>query len=231
MFKSGKLVIRTGFTLAEVLITIVIIGVVAMLTVPSLVQNYKKKHAITAVKKFYVMMSNAIRLSEIENGDVDTWDKTNMLTDENGRYDYERNAAVNETFFTKYLAPYIVYNNFQPDYIKKDEVGNVIEQKYSSFYLADGTSVLMKNGGCVDFTIDVNADKGPNLGGIDRFTFCLCLKSDGGHCTGGRTWGTFNDNYTREQLKTWCVQNNSYYCATLVEIDGWEFRDDYPLKF
>lgn len=45
---------RLGFTLAEVLITLGIIGVVAALTLPALIQNYQKKATATSVKKLIV---------------------------------------------------------------------------------------------------------------------------------------------------------------------------------
>lgn len=40
-----------AFTLAEVLITLGIIGVVAAMTMPSLIQNTKEKEAISKLKK------------------------------------------------------------------------------------------------------------------------------------------------------------------------------------
>ena len=40
-----------GFTLAEVLITLGIIGVVAALTLPSLITNYQKKQIVAQLKK------------------------------------------------------------------------------------------------------------------------------------------------------------------------------------
>lgn len=42
-----------AFTLAEVLITLGIIGVVAALTIPVLTQNYKKRVVETRLQKFY----------------------------------------------------------------------------------------------------------------------------------------------------------------------------------
>ena len=42
---------KWGFTLAEVLITLGIIGVVAALTIPQVVQNYQKQATATALKK------------------------------------------------------------------------------------------------------------------------------------------------------------------------------------
>lgn len=51
---------RIGFTLAEVLITLGVIGVVAAFTVPTLINNYKEKVTVTKVKKFYLTMSQAV---------------------------------------------------------------------------------------------------------------------------------------------------------------------------
>lgn len=48
-----------AFTLAEVLITIGIIGVVAALTIPSLINSYKDKQFKTAYKKAYSDIQNA----------------------------------------------------------------------------------------------------------------------------------------------------------------------------
>ena len=50
-FKSKK-----AFTLAEVLITLGIIGVVVAMTMPTLINNYQKKLAVTRLKHFSSMM-------------------------------------------------------------------------------------------------------------------------------------------------------------------------------
>ena len=44
---------KLAFTLAEVLITLVIIGVVAAMTIPTLVTNADKKATATKLKVFY----------------------------------------------------------------------------------------------------------------------------------------------------------------------------------
>ncbi len=59
---------KKGFTLAEVLITLGIIGVVAALTLPSLVAKYKEKQYVTALKKAVSILDNAYRLAIFENG-------------------------------------------------------------------------------------------------------------------------------------------------------------------
>jgi len=65
---------RAAFTLAEVLITLAIIGVVAAMTIPTLVQSYKKQVIETKLTRFYTTMNQAIRLSEAHNGSVTTWE-------------------------------------------------------------------------------------------------------------------------------------------------------------
>ena len=59
---------RVAFTLAEVLITLGIIGVVAAMTLPSLVANYKEKEVITKAKKDYSIITQAFRLAQAEEG-------------------------------------------------------------------------------------------------------------------------------------------------------------------
>ena len=51
---------RAAFTLAEVLITIGIIGIVAAMTMPSLIANYQKKQTAVRLERFYSIMSQAI---------------------------------------------------------------------------------------------------------------------------------------------------------------------------
>ena len=53
---------RAGFTLAEVLITLGVIGIVAALTMPALIANYQKKVLETRIKKFYSVLNQAAKM-------------------------------------------------------------------------------------------------------------------------------------------------------------------------
>ncbi len=59
---------QKGFTLAEVLITLGIIGVVAALTIPSLVNQYKKQVYYTQFRKAATNLENAFKKYEFDNG-------------------------------------------------------------------------------------------------------------------------------------------------------------------
>ena len=59
---------KSGFTLAEVLITLGIIGVVAALTIPTLINKYQEKELITRARNTYSQITNAIDMARAENG-------------------------------------------------------------------------------------------------------------------------------------------------------------------
>ena len=67
---------RKGFTLAEVLITLGIIGVVAAITIPGLITAYKKHVIASSLKRAVSSINQAIKQSESENGEMETWNKS-----------------------------------------------------------------------------------------------------------------------------------------------------------
>ena len=61
---------KVAFTLAEVLITLGIIGVVAALTLPSLIANYREKELITRTKRVYSNIYNATIMAQKDNDSI-----------------------------------------------------------------------------------------------------------------------------------------------------------------
>ncbi len=64
---------KKGFTLAEVLITLGIIGIVAAMTMPSLIQKHQKRVTAERLKKMYTTLRTAIDLAELNNGPRENW--------------------------------------------------------------------------------------------------------------------------------------------------------------
>lgn len=81
---------KSAFTLAEVLITLSIIGVISALTMPSLVTNYNKRIYAASVQKFYNQISTALSNYKSDHR-VDSVRKA---------YNSQANA---EDFLTKYF--------------------------------------------------------------------------------------------------------------------------------
>ena len=65
---------KFGFTLAEVLITLGIIGIVAAMTMPTLIQNYKRNVLETRISKFASVYQQAVRMAEAEHGELQYWE-------------------------------------------------------------------------------------------------------------------------------------------------------------
>lgn len=72
---------KLGFTLAEVLITLGIIGVVAALTMPTLIANTKYKQIGVKLAKFHTNLENASRTYVVANGDFNAnlWNSSNAF--------------------------------------------------------------------------------------------------------------------------------------------------------
>ena len=65
---------KIAFTLAEVLITLGIIGVVAALTIPTLMANHRRQVAETRLEKFYTTINQAVKMAEVDYGDMTQWE-------------------------------------------------------------------------------------------------------------------------------------------------------------
>ena len=61
-------VMKKGFTLAEILITLAIIGVVAAISITTVVQDYKKTEAVARLKKAYSDISRILYQAAYYNG-------------------------------------------------------------------------------------------------------------------------------------------------------------------
>ena len=60
---------RTAFTLAEVLITLGIIGIVAALTLPVIISDVKNSQLEAGLKKAYSVLGQALNMYQAENGE------------------------------------------------------------------------------------------------------------------------------------------------------------------
>ena len=212
---------RVAFTLAEVLITLGIIGIVAALTMPSLIQNHKKSEASARLKKFYSTMSQAILLSENDNGSAKQWTKVDSIDKDpdTGLYD-DADAENTEIYFNTYLKNYLKYLK-----TGKDENTNLFK-----VMLTDGSSFLMRNGVCIDIIFDYNGDKYPNKEGRDQYRFLICPANNAKDYANPelslQTYSSSTDT-TREARKYAC-KSNPAHCSGLLEYDNWTFKSDYP---
>lgn len=93
--------IKPAFTMAEVLITIGIIGIVIAMTLPALIQKYRNKVVETRLVYFYSVINQAIRISESVNGDKTYW----FQNADNWNEDHTENGKL--VWLETYLLPYL----------------------------------------------------------------------------------------------------------------------------
>lgn len=172
---------KKAFTLAEVLITLGIIGVVAALTIPTLMQKTEEKQTVSQLKKVYSTFSNAFGLAVEANGTPDTW---GMTTKEDANSHII--MATNMKSHLNLLADCVGMNN--TDTLKKCGNYNVSDIGYARIILSDGTYVAFRNWSgdcswndfgdseqlknvCGEINVDLNGDKKPNTRGKDQFHF------------------------------------------------------------
>ena len=227
--------IKNGFTLAEVLITLVIIGVVAALTIPTAVAYYNKEQTASQLKKFYSTMGQAISRSVVDNGYYTNWDLT-------GSESSQRTID----FVNKYLFPYLqvvkkctpTSNECWPDDVRTATNGNVHSQfsnssaTHSSAILSDGTAIYVWAGGNSShayIVADLNGHKPPNTIGRDIFPFAIrFFDLDGTMRTGFYPPGLqYKELPDRDTLKQQC-QNDAQNCTALIMLDSWQIKSDYP---
>ncbi len=230
--------VKKAFTLAEVLITLGIIGVVAAMTMSVLIANHQKQETVVMLKKAYSEISQALARAEVDHGTIDTWS-------------FE---PTNRVIFTQeYLKPYIKVLRFCNDIDGSPKMAECWTEKLTkpdgniqsftfdlndwSFITPSGYSVLYwlhGSGQGGHFFVDVNGPKkGPNRYGRDIFRFILTFaEADNtyndtvGYQTGLRGYG-LNDTNTRDDLLTNCSQIGNY-CSGLIILDGWQIKKDYP---
>jgi prepilin-type N-terminal cleavage/methylation domain-containing protein len=179
---------RKGFTLAEVLITLSIIGVVAALTIPSIVHNVEKAQLRNAFKSFYSTFSQAHKLVAAEHGGsikgVFTPNQWDLIDDDNG--DGKRDDYAAYLKWTKVCDDATVQGCWHAasawKYINGDD-GAALNQP--GFVLNNGMLLVLYthslstctlyslNDGCIIFFVDVNGFKGPNVMGRDIFAITV----------------------------------------------------------
>ncbi len=212
---------KFGFTLAEVLITLGIIGIVAAMTLPTLISKHEKKIVETKMAQFYSIMNQAIKMSEVENGSCADWDWPPY------------GQRINDTWFDKYLKPYLkiakIYKQQKPN---------------EGLYVGD-TVYVLTNGvkfqiiGDSKVVIHLALDGKKSRSGINKFQFMIhptrykspvmpdTWLGDSDLITLPGGWQNINNrDGLLETCKIWPAR-----CAGLLMHENWQFPDDYPYKF
>lgn len=167
---------KTAFTLAETLITLGIIGVVAAMTIPNLITMHQKHAAVAGIMEAQSIINQAVKMYAED-------------TDEEGAMDFDTTLPIDE-FAQKYFQPYLKVaqvctkmsdgcwktDNFYGYY---DLVGEKMTNVPYSLVLNNGMIFgfnKVENGdeyNLISIIVDINGKGGKNVLGRDVFSFYL----------------------------------------------------------
>lgn len=247
---TTKLLNRSAFTLAEILITMAIIGTIAALTIPTLISYSQKTQYAAALKEAYSKFNQALQGVSTNHGCVNdlkcagvfgagTTSKT--IGDEIATY-FLIGKNCGMTPVGQGCLPANANNNFNGSSGSTTPLDT--DSTLDKFTTAGGVSFAIMNNvtGCADnwsstvgymsqtcgyVYIDVNGLQGPNYLGRDIFMFFI---------TNGKgaqlyPWGGEDDNSTISQ-KWWnagganncslATSTNGAYCTGRVVEKGWK---------
>lgn len=180
---------KNGFTLAEVLITLVIIGIIAAMTIPTLINKTNEQDTVVQVKKAYSTISQAYQRVIAEDGEIiPTTLGTNQqdyatnigemfakqlnvlencgITNNGNCFATGYYKRFNGTNQTNYNAQIWLYK------MRLNDGMSIALAGLSNYGVARGTSEPLKN--VISFAhVDINGDKEPNTYGKDLFVFYI----------------------------------------------------------
>ncbi|MBR1753234.1 type II secretion system protein [bacterium] len=217
--RRSLLVPLRGFTLAEVLITLGIIGVVAALTIPTLMQEHRKHVVETKLKEGHSVLSNAYEMLGADYG----------LNYERERF-AQKDANEALEMLNKYYAPYIKFVKTEAG--TKGAIGKMING--SAVYLYRHGDIPSSTNTwnnvfmfiCVDYDscIQLDSESTPNyFSEIGKKVFITT--------TSGQVPVSWFSGKTNSELISSCTGAEKGACTALIFNNGWKIPDDYPFKF
>ena len=183
---------KVAFTLAEVLITLGIIGIVSAMTIPTLLARHNEKVWLTQFKKVYSTLYQAYYRAYPEYGTANEWGLDGSKESLKKVYD----------ILAKYLNVGVEYGFKRPNDIVYKDLSNVpIAGTWAYFFSADHYNFSLSDGTLIGLTydseipgillvVDLNGSKGPNQLGKDLFYFSLISKKKTPFVSGYPKWWT-----------------------------------------
>ena len=220
-----------GFTLAEVLITLGIIGVVAALTIPTLMTAHKKHVTAAKLKRAVSSINQAIKLSESENGEVENWDRTlpqNEFIDKYFRPYMKITQVCNPVTDCGYKsdAPWTYMNGTtnglysHPNFGDRTPFLTMDGFMYTYSIFPNDSDLIMSNNNRI-IIVDINGAEKPNQFGKDVFFLYRIEEED--------SIIPYGANKTDGEIRRSCSKTgDGFYCAALIRANGWEIPNSYP---
>lgn len=204
----------TGFTLAEVLITLGIIGTVAAFTIPTLIHDVQDQNFKVAYKKAFSVANNAFKQATADGTTYVPMQGTNDSA----------NACVNWQIFSSQFkkAKECINSNNAACYQTGGETLNGNPQNSTYAFVDSSGMAWSMRVACTStnynkvFIVDTNGSKGPNKFGKDRWTFDWVLDNVSSGTPIKITAGNSQDYINGATDVNYCPTGPCYYQSWLL---------------
>lgn len=217
---------KIAFTLAEVLITVGIIGVVAAMTIPSLIQSYKEKATVTAVKQSYSIFAQALKMVTIDNPDLSALTDSSLSAKENSQIMFNEISKhikkVKSCDVDKKCMGNTYYLNLNNEKVSNWDTYNnlvtgVLANGTSFWILSLPASISGEETYAGQIGIDINGNKRPNKFGVDFFWFTFNKNGELFAGRGEGTGGIYGNCELSPSNSNW---SNGYGCSEWIITHG-----------
>lgn len=217
---------KIAFTLAEVLITLGIIGVVAAMTIPSLIQSYKEKATVTAVKQSYSIFAQALKMVTIDNPDLSALTDSSLSAKENSQIMFNEISKhikkVKSCDVDKKCMGNTYYLNLNNEKVSNWDTYNnlvtgVLANGTSFWILSLPASISGEQTYAGQIGIDINGNKRPNKFGVDFFWFTFNKNGELFAGRGEGTGGIYGNCELSPSNSNW---SNGYGCSEWIITHG-----------
>ncbi|MBO6086743.1 type II secretion system protein [bacterium] len=164
--------IKKAFTLAEVLITLGVIGVVAVMTMSVIIKNIQHKTLESQFKKSYSQLSQVLEQARMEFGILETTDYDDIREYISNKYN---KGKVIDNFETSYINSFLTYSKLSAGKGIRANCFDKVNTINKRFINSDGSfmAICLHNYYGIMISVDTNGYKGPNRFGYDLFFFRL----------------------------------------------------------
>ena len=171
---------KRAFTLSEILITLGIIGIIATMTIPTIINKYRSYVLEVQFKKAYSNLSKAVLFMKHDLGIENLWEEYVIYDTESATYIKSEDFYNNFDKYIKVVKKTEKYEITNYNGTKKTISDVGFDLPKAIYILPDGGSVGRHiNNARIRFWIDVNGPyKKPNRYGFDIFEFSINQQND-----------------------------------------------------
>jgi prepilin-type N-terminal cleavage/methylation domain-containing protein len=204
-----------GFTLSEVLITLSIVGILAVLILPNLIKDTNNKANMALLQNTVGNINNAVQ-QELIRTKSKTIEGTDIVLNPSKFLKRSFDYTKDEYYSSDGTLSGVSYKTINGD-------NRSVTNLDAAVNLSNGVSIGISTSSedNVGVIIDLNGSNPPNIIGVDYFALQISTKnSDGVHV--GDVGASRYDEYSDSKLKTDCKNGDANRCYALVERSGFD---------